>query len=115
MEKLTAKLIWLNVPWMVTIICLPVTMALVGSMHTDPLHAIIYIGNLILLQLSSMFQRFYLLRHLELVTVPRSTVVHGIIADAVATALFVIALTIPLLAHVPDQPRRPPLRDRGPP
>lgn len=99
-EKLTTKLIWLNVLWMFMIICLPVTTALVGSMHTDPLQTIIYIGNLILLQLSSMFQRLYLLRHPELVTAPRSTVIHGIIADVVATGLFAIALAISLLAPV---------------
>lgn len=99
-EKLTNKLIWLNVLWMFMIICLPVTTALVGSMHTDPLQAIVYIGNLTLLQLSSMFQRRYLLRHLELVTVPRSTIMQGIIADAVATSPFVVALAISLLVPV---------------
>ena len=97
MQEVTTSLVWLNILWMFMVICLPVTTALVGALHTDAGLFIVYVGNLILLYLSSLGGRLYLLRHLSLVDASRTTVWNGIIADIVAVALFGIALVLGLL------------------
>ncbi len=96
-ERITRPLIWLNVFWMFTIVCLPVTTALLGSMHTDPTQLIVYIGNLALAQVASLLARLYVLRHPEITTAPIVRVRLGAIADATATALFVLALIVSLI------------------
>lgn len=96
-QEVTTSLLWLNILWMFMVICLPVTTALVGALHTDAGLFIAYVGNLILLYLSSLGGRLYLLRHLSLVDASRTTVWNGIIADIVAVALFGIALVLGLL------------------
>lgn len=96
-QEVTTSLVWLNILWMFMVICLPVTTALVGALHTDAALFIAYVVNLILLYLSSLGGRCYLLRHLSLVDASRITVWNGIIADIVAVALFGIALVLGLL------------------
>lgn len=101
----TNGLIWLNILWMFGIICLPVTTALVGAMHPDRAQQFIYIGNLAFLQLASLFGRLYLLRHDNLTDAPRDAITRGILADAIALTLFLIALLIgvlfPSLSYAP--------------
>ena len=96
-QEVTTSLVWLNILWMFMVICLPVTTALVGALRTDAGLFIAYVGNLILLYLSSLGGRLYLLRHPSLVDASRITVWNGIIADIVAVALFGIALVLGLL------------------
>lgn len=104
-ERVTIVLLWLNVLWMFMIVCLPVTTALVGALRTDGGLVVAYVGNLILLQLSSLLGRLYLLRHLGLTSATRRTIRHGVLADGVAVGLFVVALvlslTIPVFRFTP--------------
>lgn len=96
-QEVTTSLLWLNILWMFMVVCLPVTTALVGALRTDSGLLTVYVGNLILLYLSSLAGRFYLLHHSSLVDAPRITLWNGIIADSVAVALFVLALVLGIL------------------
>lgn len=96
-ERITKPLLWLNIAWMFTIVCLPVTTALLGAMDTDPLQKVVYIGNLALTQLTGMLARIYVLRHPELTTAPLGRVRLGAIADATTTVLYMAALGLSLL------------------
>lgn len=93
---ITRPLLWLNVAWMATIVWMPVPTAMLGQMHTDPLQQVVYIGTLILTQLTTLAGRVYLLRHPELTTAPVSRIRRGIAADVAAIILFGIALGIAL-------------------
>ncbi|WEK62018.1 MAG: TMEM175 family protein [Candidatus Microbacterium colombiense] len=93
-ETVTPMLLWINVAWMATIVWLPVTTAMLGQTDTDAPQAVIYIGTLILTQVTTLIGWVYLLRHPELGTTSVTTMRHGIAGDAVAIALFLIALLI---------------------
>lgn len=93
-ERITRPLIWMNVFWMFTIVCLPVTTALIGAMHTDAAQRAIYMGNLAMTQFASLLARLYVLRHPDITTAPLVRVRLGAIADATATVLFVLALVV---------------------
>ncbi|BDZ39555.1 TMEM175 family protein [Microbacterium suwonense] len=71
-ERVTGRLLLINVGWMATIVWLPVPTAMLGQMHTDPLQAVTYIGTLILTQVTTLGGWLYLLRHPELTTMPES-------------------------------------------
>lgn len=93
-ERITSRLLWINMAWMFTIVCLPVTTALLGAMSPDPLQAILYIGNLALTQITSLMARVYLMRHDGLSTAPRESIRRGAIADAATATLFLVAMVI---------------------
>lgn len=40
------RLLWLNLLWMLTIVVMPVTTAMIGSMRPDSLQALIYVGTM---------------------------------------------------------------------
>lgn len=93
-EWITAPLLWINVAWMATIVWLPVPTAMIGQMDTDALQAVVYIGTLILTQVTTLAGWLYLLRHPELTTTPAEVARAGVIGDLAAIILFLIALAI---------------------
>jgi uncharacterized membrane protein len=47
LESYTRPLMWINFAWMFTIVWLPVPTALAGSMETEPLQMVLYIGTML--------------------------------------------------------------------
>jgi uncharacterized membrane protein len=93
-ETITRPLLWINVAWMVTIVWLPVPTAMLGQMEGDPLQAVLYIGTLILTQISTFAGRVYLLKHSEYSTEDPARIRFGAAADIASAILFGIALMI---------------------
>jgi len=99
-EWMTGPLMWINIAWMVTIVWLPVPTAMIGQMSTDALQTVVYIGTLILTQVTTLAAWVYLRKHPSLTTAPPATLRAGVIGDLSAIILFAIALAIALL--LPD-------------
>lgn len=93
-EVITRPLLWINVAWMATIVWLPVPTAMVGQMESDPLQAVLYVGTLILTQLTTFAGRIFLLRHPDFTTTDPKQIRAGATADIASAALFGIALVI---------------------
>jgi uncharacterized membrane protein len=96
-EWITAPLLWINVAWMATIVWLPVPTAMLGQMESDPLQAIVYVGTLIMTQLTTLGGGIYLQRHPELTTAEPSAYRAGIIGDLAAIVLFTAALLVAVI------------------
>lgn len=96
--EVTPQLIWLNVLWLVTIVWLPVPTAMLGQMEDDPAQAAVYIGTLMLTQLTTLWTKAYLLRNSELTTTPAETLRHAAVGDVAAIVLFGIALAVAVWA-----------------
>lgn len=94
---ITGPLLWINVAWMATIVWLPVPTAILGQIDFDPLQAVVYIGTLILTQLTTLAGGIHLERHPELTTAEPSAYRAGIIGDVAAILLFAAALLIAVL------------------
>ncbi|GGM39905.1 TMEM175 family protein [Microbacterium saperdae] len=97
-EFVTGPLLWINVAWMATIVWLPVPTAMIGQMDSDPLQAVVYIGTLIMTQVTTLAGWLYLSRHPELTTAAADTIRAGVIGDVAAILLFSAALTIAVAA-----------------
>ena len=97
-ERVTVPLLWINVAWMATIVWLPVPTAMIGQMDTDALQAVVYIGTLIMTQVTTLAGWLYLARHRELTTASPETIRLGAIGDLAAIILFAAALAIAVLA-----------------
>ena len=95
--RITRPLLWFNVAWMATIVWLPVPTAMLGQMKTDQLQQAVYIGTLVLTQVTTLAARVYLLKHPTLTTASTERIRHGITADVAAIVLFSIALAIGML------------------
>lgn len=93
-RAVTRPLLWINVAWLATIVWLPVPTAMLGQMDTDPMQQILYIGTLILTQVTTLAARLYLLRHPALTSASPDRIRHGVAADIAAMILFAIALGI---------------------
>lgn len=93
-EWVTGPLLWINVAWMATIVWLPVPTAMIGQMETDSLQPVVYIGTLILTQLTTLAGWLYLLRHPGFTTTPIGVLRAGVIGDLAAIILFLIALAL---------------------
>ncbi|WP_435749145.1 TMEM175 family protein [Microbacterium sp. PMB16] len=93
---ITPALLRINIAWMATIVWLPVPTAMLGQMDTDSLQEIVYIGTLVLTQVTTLGGRLYLLRHPELTTAPPSRTRQEAIGDGVAIILFAVALGVAL-------------------
>lgn len=96
-EWMTGPLLWINIAWMLTIVWLPVPTAMIGQMSTDALQTLVYIGTLILTQVTTLAAWLYLQRHPDLTTASASTLRAGVVGDLSAIILFAIALAIALL------------------
>jgi uncharacterized membrane protein len=97
-EFVTGPLLWINVAWMATIVWLPVPTAMLGQMDSDPLQAIVYIGTLIMTQVTTLAGWLYLSRHPTLTRAPADVLRAGVIGDLAAILLFAVALVIAVLA-----------------
>lgn len=93
-EWITSPLIWINVAWMATIVWLPVPTAMIGQMETDSLQPVVYIGTLILTQITTLAGWLYLLRHPDFTTTPVDVLRAGVLGDLAAIILFLIALAL---------------------
>lgn len=99
-ERTSPALLWLSLAWMFTIVWLPVATAMLGSMEEDDAQKLVYIGSLLATSLVSLAIRWYLLRHPALHSVAPVRLRRGILADALTSALFALALAVAVL--VPD-------------
>lgn len=97
-QAVTPALLWINVAWMATIVWLPVPTAMIGQMEPDPLQAVLYIGTLLLTQVTTLAGWLYLQRHGELITAPPAVIRGEIAGDLAAIVLFAIALVIAVAA-----------------
>lgn len=93
-EWITSPLLWINIAWMATIVWLPVPTAMIGQMDTDMLQPVVYIGTLILTQVTTLAGWVFLLRHPDFTTTPVETLRAGVIGDLAAIILFLVALAI---------------------
>lgn len=93
-EVITRPLLWINVAWMATIVWLPVPTAMLGQMESDPLQAVLYIGTLILTQLTTLAGRIYVLKKPAFTTTDRQQIRFSAVADVASALLFGIALVI---------------------
>nr|WP_314846045.1 TMEM175 family protein [uncultured Microbacterium sp.] len=97
-EWVTGPLLWINIAWMATIVWLPVPTAMIGQMNSDRLQAVVYIGTLIMTQVTTLAGWLYLRRHPDLTDDPLDVIREGAIGDATAIILFSVALVIAVLA-----------------
>ncbi|KJL36997.1 TMEM175 family protein [Microbacterium azadirachtae] len=99
-EQTTNLLVWLQVGWMFTIVWLPVSTAILGSLPEDAMQKVLYIGALLASSLLMLGTRLYLRRHPELHRIAPASLRGGLIAEIVMSTLFAVALVIAVL--VPD-------------
>lgn len=97
-EYLDGWLLWLNIGWMLTIVWLPVPTAMVGSMDTDALQLLLYIGSMCLTSLLITLTTIYLRSRPRLLAEGShpDDLVGGLAADIAATGLYVVALLVAL-------------------
>ncbi|WP_323742146.1 TMEM175 family protein [Microbacterium sp. UFMG61] len=93
-EWITTPLLWINIAWMATIVWLPVPTAMIGQMETDSLQPVVYIGTLILTQVTTLAGWLYLLRHPGFTGTPVDVLRAGVLGDLAAIILFLIALAL---------------------
>ena len=98
-NRITNTLVWINVAWMLTIVWLPVPTAMLGQMQTDALQAVLYIGTLIMTQVTTLITRLYLLRHPEITDAAPDQLRRGVAGDVASIILFLAALVIAALVH----------------
>jgi uncharacterized membrane protein len=82
---------------MFTIVWLPVATALVGSMPTDPLQLVLYIGTMLATSLLTLAMRWWLGHRPELVASGHHFDPSGFASMAVVSALFAVALLLAVL------------------
>ncbi|MGM7698118.1 TMEM175 family protein [Microbacterium sp. A84] len=99
-RRISPPLLWINIAWMFTIVWLPVPTAMLGQMEPDPLQAALYIGTLIMTQVTTLAGKLYLSQHLTLSDYTSDELRRGSIGDIAAIILFCIALPIAAWVHV---------------
>lgn len=97
--RVTTPLLFINAAWMLTIVWLPVPTAMLGQMDTDPLQALLYIGTLILTQVTTLAGKLYLMRHPEFTDLSAEKLRRGTVGDIAAIILFCVALPIAAWVH----------------
>ncbi|MRG59128.1 DUF1211 domain-containing protein [Agromyces sp. CFH 90414] len=93
-EYVSPALMSLSVLWMFTIVWLPVPTAMLGSMPTDTLQKVVYIGSLIATAVVMVVIRVHLSRHRELHRFAPGELRSGILADSIVIALYLTALAV---------------------
>lgn len=93
-ERQDNMLFRLNVAWMFTIVWLPVATALVGSMPTEPLQLVLYIGTMLATSLLTLAMRWWLGHRPELVAPGHRFDPSGLWSTAAISALFAVALAL---------------------
>ena len=96
-RRLAPWVMQLNLVWMFAIVWLPVATAMVGSMPTDALQLVLYVGAMVLASLASVAVNLVVLRHPE-TWEPDDPPTTDDLASALATfVLFVLALVVALV------------------
>lgn len=96
-ERVTERLLWLTVCWMLTIVWMPVATAMTGQLEPEPLVKVLYIGTMALTKVFTLLTRMYLRAHPELHALSAERLRRGMIVDVTTGSLFLIALGIAVL------------------
>lgn len=96
-ERVTERLLWLTVCWMLTIVWMPVATAMTGQLEPEPLVKVLYIGTMALTKVFTLLTRLYLRAHPELHALSAERLRRGMIVDVTMGSLFLIALGIAVL------------------
>jgi uncharacterized membrane protein len=95
-EKWTGWLMVLNVAWMFTVVILPVVTAMVGSMETDNLQILLYVGTMLANSLV-MTAMVLVVRREPALWMPNTRPgFEGLAGSLAVSALFVVALALAL-------------------
>lgn len=99
-ERVSPRLLWITMPWLVSIVWLPVATALSGRMPSaDTLSRAIYIGSMILTSTTAMSVRLFILRHhSDFGTLSVPMLRRGLSVDIAISLLFTVALALSVLA-----------------
>lgn len=104
-ERWAGVLLLLNFCWMFTIVWLPVPTAMAGTMHTDPLQKLVYIGTMLLSSLIMVAMYAVLERNPGLRAWGAPPMRSGRISSWVLAGLFTLALAlslaVPALGYLP--------------
>ncbi|WP_230206546.1 TMEM175 family protein [Microbacterium gorillae] len=96
-ERITSRLMVINLAWLLTIVWLPVATAMLGQMSTDRLQVVLYVGSLVLTSALMLAMRVYLLRHPEMRAAADDAVVMGISIDLAMITCFGITFIASLI------------------
>jgi uncharacterized membrane protein len=96
-ENWTGWLMVLNIAWMFTIVVLPVVTAMVGSMETDHLQILLYVGTLLVNSLVMAAMCLVVRHNPEIWTSETKPGFEGLAGSLSVTLLFVVALALALL------------------
>lgn len=104
-ERWTGLLLLLNICWMFTIVWLPVPTAMAGTMHTDPLQKVLYIGTMLVSSLVMVAMYAVLERQPALRGPDAPPTRPGRVGSLVLVGLFALALAlslvVPRLGYLP--------------
>ena len=101
-ERESPALVWLNVAWMFTIVWLPVATAMVGSLETDALQQVLYIGTMLANSVVMGLMYLVVIRMPGLMKEGAEVPAGGLSASIALTILFGVALLVSVL-WVDDQ------------
>ncbi|NNM47378.1 TMEM175 family protein [Knoellia koreensis] len=96
-ERETGALVWLNIAWMFTIVWLPVATALTGSLHTDTLQQVLYIGTMLANAVIMVLMNVVVIRTPRLLKAGQERPIGGLSAAIALSLLFGVALLVAIL------------------
>ncbi len=96
-ERADKTLVWLNVGWMFTIVWLPVVTAMVGTMDTDPLQLVLYIGTMLVTSLFALGMLLWLRSHRHLLRADTVVAPGGVGPVVTVATLFAVALLLAVI------------------
>jgi uncharacterized membrane protein len=103
-ERWTGRLMTLNMLWMLSIVFLPVATAIVGSMKTDPVQLLLYIGTMIVNVMLMTAMQVVVLRTPATWAgeqgPPRERLVSSLVMLALLVLALVLALSVPGLGYL---------------
>jgi uncharacterized membrane protein len=95
-ESWTGWLMLLNIAWMFTVVVLPVVTAMVGSMKTDHLQILVYVGTMLVNSLVMTAMVVVVRRSPRIWTPNTKPGSEGLAGSIAVTVLFVVALALAL-------------------
>ena len=93
-HRVSGPLLILNIAWMFTIVWLPVATATFGLTPNDLVQKTLYIGALFTTSVIMAVLGVYALHHPELHSIPEQRLRSGILAEAIASAMFAVAFVV---------------------